>query len=497
MHENWCPNPASRFSVQPSARRVFPDNDYVHAGARLTGNIGEAQVVVGVKEIPLETFQFDTAYIFFSHVIKGQPYNMPMLAKMMERRCTLIDYETICNEQGQRLIFFGRYAGLAGMIDTLWALGQRLRREGITTPLAQIEQAINYASLDDAKAAVRKAGERIASDGLPDGLPPLVIGITGYGNVAGGAREILAELPTREVAPSELASLDDQPSSHCLYQTTFREEHLVEHTSAAATAFDLQDYYDHPENYRSIFEHSLPHLTALVNCIYWDERYPRLVTNDQVRELYAKPESPRLRVIGDISCDIEGAIQCTVKSTEPGDPVYVYNPEDGSTESGVEGHGPVILAVEILPSELPREASEEFSKALAPFMPALAAADFSVPFDELDLPPELKGATIVHRGKLTPGLCSPRGIPREQLIWRARRDRLCLVLPMRRPARISERGRRSGRRTNYRRWELRLPPAIIIFPDLSEPPGSVFSCPTAPATKMAWGLGLGALRLGA
>ncbi len=387
--------------VQPSARRVFPDNEYVHAGARLTGNIFEAQVVVGVKEMPLETFQADTAYIFFSHVIKGQPYNMPMLAKIMERGSTLIDYETICNDDGQRLIFFGRYAGLAGMIDTLWALGQRLRREGIATPLAQIEQAINYSSLDEAKTAVRKAGEKIASNGLPDGLPPLVIGITGYGNVAGGAREILAELPTRDVAPDALKSLDAEPSPHCLYQTTFREEHLVEHTSAA-TAFDLQDYYDHPENYRSIFDRALPHLTTLVNCIYWDERYPRLVTNDQLRELYAHSTPPRLRVIGDISCDIEGAIQCTVKSTEPGDPVYIYNPEDGSTTSGVEGHGPVVLAVEILPSELPREASEEFSKALAPFLPALAAADFTVPFDELDLPPELKRATIVHRGKLTP-----------------------------------------------------------------------------------------------
>jgi len=387
--------------VQPSARRVFPDNEYVHAGARLTGNLAEAQVVIGVKEIPLETFQPETTYIFFSHVIKGQPYNMPMLARMMERGCTLIDYETICDEDGQRLIFFGRYAGLAGMIDTLWALGQRLRREGIVTPLAQIEQAINYASLDDARTAVRDAGEKIASNGLPDGLPPLVIGITGYGNVANGAREILAELPTREVAPDELASLDDQPSPHCLYQTTYREEHLVEHTSGG-TAFDLQDYYDNPENYRSIFEPSLPHLTALVNCVYWDERYPRLVTKDQIRELYAQPEPPRLRVIGDISCDIEGAIECTVKSTEPGDPVYVYNPEDGSVASGVEGRGPVILAVEILPSELPREASEEFSKALAPFLPAVAAADFSVPFDQLDLPPELKRATIVHRGKLTP-----------------------------------------------------------------------------------------------
>ena len=387
--------------VQPSARRVFPDSDYLHAGARLTGDISEAQVVLGVKEMPLEIFQNGVAYVFFSHVIKGQPYNMPMLARILERGSTLIDYETICDEDGRRLIFFGRYAGLAGMIDTLWALGQRIKHEGFTTPLATIEQAINYASLEEAKSAVRRAGEKIASNGLPEGLLPLVIGISGYGNVAGGAREILAELPTREVAPESLGSLSDEPSPHCLYQTTFREEHLVEPVDEGA-AFELQDYYDHPENYRSIFDRHLPHLTALVNCIYWDARYPRLVTIERLRELYAGPEPPRLRIIGDISCDIEGAIECTVKSTEPAAPVYVFDPTDGSISSGVEGRGPVVLAVEILPAELPREASEEFSKALAHFLPMLAETDFSVPFDELDLPPELKRATIVHRGRLTP-----------------------------------------------------------------------------------------------
>ena len=387
--------------VQPSARRVFNDSEYVRAGARLTGNISEAGIVVGVKEIPLEAFQPDTTYLFFSHVIKGQPYNMPMLARIIERGCTLIDYETVCDENGRRLIFFGRYAGLAGMIDTLWALGQRLRREGVVTPLAQIEQALSYPSLDDAKRAIRQAGEKIASRGLPKGVPPLVIGIAGYGNVAVGAREILSELPTREVAPDELESLFDEPSPHCLYQSTFREEHIVE-PAAAGAAFELQDYYDNPENYRPVFERYLPYLTALVNCIYWDARYPRLVTTDGLRALFGGPQPPRLKVIGDLSCDIEGAIQCTVKSTEPADPVYVYDPVDGSTTSGVEGRGPVVLAVEILPAELPREASEEFSKALAHFLPVLAAADFSVPFEALDLPPELKRAVIVHRGRLTP-----------------------------------------------------------------------------------------------
>jgi alpha-aminoadipic semialdehyde synthase len=387
--------------VQPSARRVFPDNEYVRAGAVMSEDLGDSAVVLGVKEIPPELFQPDTAYVFFSHVIKGQPYNMPMLQRMLDLRCTLIDYEKICDQSGQRLIFFGRFAGVAGMIDTLWALGRRLKTEGFTTPLADIEPAHAYDSLHEAKLAIRTAGERIASDGLPDSLLPMTLGIAGYGNVAGGVREILAELPTRDIAPADLGSIIDNPSPRCIYQTTFREEHLVE-PKAAGGAFNLQDYYDHPEEYVPSFEQYLPHLTVLMNCTYWDERYPRLVTKRQLRALWSDDASPRLRLIGDLGCDVEGAIECTLKCTEPSDPVYVYQPQTETIESGVEGNGPVVLAVDILPAELPREASEEFSDALAALLPALARADFNVPFSDLDLPPELLGAVIVHGGKLTP-----------------------------------------------------------------------------------------------
>ena len=386
--------------VQPSARRVFPDNEYVRAGATMAENLSDSKVVLGVKEIPPDLFQPNTAYVFFSHVIKGQPYNMPMLAKMLELGCTLIDYEKICDETGKRLIFFGRFAGLAGMIDSLWALGQRLRREGLPTPLASINQAHEYESLHDAKVAIRKAGERIASEGLPDELIPLTVGIAGYGNVASGVREILSELPTREVKPGNLETAFEDASPHCLYQTTFREEDLVE--TKDGSGFELQDYYGHPEGYSSVFDKFLPKLTVLMNCNYWDERYPRLVTKERLRAMWSGDTLPKLRVIGDLGCDVEGAVECTLKCTEPSDPIYVYDPNDDTISSGVDGSGPVVLAVDILPAELPREASEEFTAALGSFLPALARANFDVPFSELALPPELLGAVIAHRGKLTP-----------------------------------------------------------------------------------------------
>ena len=386
--------------VQPSARRVFPDHDFTRAGAVLTTSLDDANIVLGVKEIPVELIRHGATYLFFSHVIKGQPVNMPMLRRLMELGCTLIDYEKITDDDGRRLVFFGRFAGLAGMIDSLWALGRRLWEEQIRTPLADLLPAYEYEDLDEAKAAIRRAGEKIASHGLPEGVSPLVIGLAGYGNVAKGAREILAELHTREVAPGELERLNDRHSSNCLYQTTFTEEDIVA-PNDPDHRFELQDYYANPEKYRSDFARFLPHLTVLMNCNYWDERYPRLVTIDELRALHREGR-PRLRVIGDLSCDVGGAIECTVKTTEPGNPIYIYDVATGSTGSGFTGNGPVVLAVDILPAELPLESSEEFAKSLAPIIQALASADFSADFEELAVPAEIARAIILHRGKLTP-----------------------------------------------------------------------------------------------
>jgi alpha-aminoadipic semialdehyde synthase len=166
--------------------------------------------------------------------------------------------------------------------------------------------------------------------------------------------------------------------------------------------FELRDYYANPERFESIFETYLPHLTVLVNCIYWDARYPRLVTKDWVHKAWNKDSKPKLKVIGDISCDIEGSIECTTRATEPGDPVYTYLAGDGRVASGWEGEGPVIMAVDTLPSELPREASTSFGEMLMPFVPAIAQADFSASFDHLDLPEPIRRSVIVHRGEFTP-----------------------------------------------------------------------------------------------
>lgn len=384
--------------VQTSPVRRFRDEDYRSAGAAIVDDLKASPIVMGVKEIPPKYFEPGKTYVFFSHTIKGQPANMPMLRRIAELGCTLIDYERIVDDKGRRLVFFGNFAGLAGMIDTLWALGQRLKLEGVETPFLDVRRAFEYRDVQHAKEEIAALGQRIARDGLPEAIQPFICGFAGYGNVSQGAQQIFDLLPGRALSPEELDQAKPGPHVH---KVVFREEHMVEPAQPGA-AFQLQDYYDHPEKYRARFFPYVRHLTALVNCIYWEPKYPRLVTCAQLRELFSGPSRPRLRVIGDITCDIDGSIECTVKATEPGEPVFVYEPRTGQVRDGLVGDGPVILAVDILPCELPVDASTYFGQSLRPLIPALAAADFSRPLAQSGLPPTLQRATIVYRGELTP-----------------------------------------------------------------------------------------------
>ena len=390
--------------VQSSPQRAFEDAEFADAGIPVRADLDDRDLIIGIKEIPADAFRPDNVYLFFAHVIKGQPNNMPMLRRMMAQRSTLVDYERIVDDQNRRLIFFGRHAGLAGMINTLWALGQRASVEGIANPFADIRQARTYPDLEAAKTAIRKAGRAIESDGAPEALHPLVFGFAGYGNVSQGAQELFDLLPHVTVEPEDLAGAADAAcvADNVLVKVVFREKDVVRPRDPNA-AFDLDDYYRFgADRYESRFDDYIDHLSVLINCNYWDSRYPRLLTAAQCRRLWAGEQSPRLRVIGDISCDPDGAVQCTVRPTDPGNPVYVYNPETGDTTDGFAGHGPVVMAVEILPTEIPRESSVDFSRVLSGFIPALIRADYTRPFEDLALPPELKRAMILYHGALTP-----------------------------------------------------------------------------------------------
>jgi alpha-aminoadipic semialdehyde synthase len=387
-----------RFFVQPSSQRVYTDVEYRSAGVEVNEDLGPASVILAIKEIPKHLVLPGKTYVFFAHVIKGQPHNMPMLRRLMELGCSLVDYEKITDDQKRRLIFFGRHAGYAGMIETLRCLGQRLAVSGVSTPLLQVRPAFEYRDLTEAKAHLTALGDEIVRQA---GARRLIFGFSGYGNVSTGAQEVFDCLNPLEVTVADLPAAASAAASPRPVKVVFREEDMVERKEQNIP-FHLQEYYDHPERYAGCFEKYLPHLDVLVNCIYWDARYPRLVTREWARKNYLPGCAPRLKVIGDISCDIRGSIELTLRATEPDHPSYVYLPEEDSARDGVEGNGPVIMAIDNLPCEFPRESSQYFSSVLREMVPTLANVDWRAPFAMLDLPPCLKRAVIVHQGRLTP-----------------------------------------------------------------------------------------------
>ena len=387
-----------QFIIQSSDLRAFSDNEYQKEGAIIQKDLDKADVIFAVKEIPPNLIS-QKIYIFFSHVIKGQKYNMPMLKKIIDEKATLIDYEKIVDSAGRRLIFFGNWAGLSGMNEILWAYGQRmLKIEGIKTPFLNLKHTFEYEDIQEEKRYFKKLSNEIQRDGLEF---PLICGFAGYGNVSKGAQAIYDILPVIEIDPNDLKSFSEKGefSKKHVYKVVFKEEHLVE-PNDPDMKFDLQDYYKYGlEKYHSKFYEYLPYLTIIVNAIFWSNKYPRLIKKEEFKPLVK--EGNRLKLIGDISIDIEGAIEGSLRSTKPDNPVITYDPFTDTATNGFKKNGMPIVAIDNLPCELPRESSSSFSSTLIKYVKDIAKADFSVKFNDLDLPSEIKNAIIVYQGNLT------------------------------------------------------------------------------------------------
>lgn len=386
--------------IQPSKNRIFTDDEYRAAGAEINEDLGKAQTIFAVKEIPIDLFEEGKSYIFFSHTIKGQAYNMDMLRHMRALKVNLFDYERFVDDNNRRLIFFGHYAGLAGMIETLYAYGQKMKMRGYDTPLSKIKQAYAYSSLEEAKRDIAQIGEEIDENGFGEDISPLVVGFAGYGNVSRGAQEIFDLLPYKAISPHILSEMyENFTLDHFnLYKVIFKEEDLVRPQEGP---FDLQDYYNHPEKYESQFEEYVPYLQILVNCIYWTEDYPRLITKEYLKNQTLLRSNLNLKVIGDISCDIDGSIEITHKATMPDTPNFTYFADKDVFEDGIQRLGLTVMAVDNLPCEFSREASTEFSEVLKDYVDNIASQNYEKSFGELDLAGPSAKALILQRGEFT------------------------------------------------------------------------------------------------
>lgn len=382
--------------VQPSEIRIFQEDDYRQAGATIQEDLSGCGFVFGVKEVPVSAIVPGAVHIFFSHTVKAQAYNMEMLQAFIDQKATIVDYELLTDETGKRLVFFGNFAGLAGAVDSLHLLGQKLAARGINSPLQDLRPSLGYKSLQEAKQHIRETGYRLQTEPLPASLGPLTVLVAGYGNVAKGCFEILDCLPVDYVDPAGLPGLLENSRTDRIYVSVLKEEHLVK--QKASGGFDLAEYFKHPDRYESIMDPLVGYAHLFLNAIYWTPACPTFLTRKRVRELYQQGNEHPL-VVGDITCDIEGSVEFTVKATNPGKPTFRWLPLEDKVIDDDGPEGVTILAVDTLPCEFPADSSDFFCAQLETVMGRILdmnPADPGICSDGL-----LTRSMICHSGRLT------------------------------------------------------------------------------------------------
>jgi len=393
--------------VQPSSLRIFDNEAYADAGATVKEDLSDADCILAVKEVPEELLIGNKTYMFFSHTIKAQHKNMPMLDTILAKNIRLIDYERIVNSAGQRLVRFGRYAGIAGMIDCLRALGNRLLFLKHSTPFLHLGYTHMYANLEAAKQAVSAIGEEILLKGVPKDLSPMIFVFTGgEGSCSKGAREIFELLPHKYVTPEELPALMKSKEPGHRFRVygckVGSADYMV--PKDKNQKYNRAEYYANPENYECNFASKIaPYASVIVNNTYWDEQFPRLIDRNQMKELWRKRSKGRLLAIADISCDVNGSIESMAKTSNIDEPVFVFDPATNKTSESIDSPGVLFLAVDNLPTELPKEASCYFGDLLMPYLPAIVNSDKDIPYPEMEkqLPPEVYPAVVTANGSLT------------------------------------------------------------------------------------------------
>ncbi|KAF0400949.1 alpha-aminoadipic semialdehyde synthase [Gigaspora margarita] len=382
--------------VQPCNKRIFNNNKFINAGAIVQEDISNADVILGIKEVPTKYLIPNKTYMFFSHTHKGQLYNMPMLQDILDKKIRLIDYELMTDAQKRRLVLFGTHAGYAGMIDGLHGLGRRLLGLGYNTPFMHIAMSHTYKSLDSAKSAVKDIGVTIADEGLPNDFSPMTFVFTGTGNVSNGVQDIFKCLPHEYVQVKDLeecAMTSHKFSSHKVYGCQVHLQDYLIRTDTGKFG-TKRDYYENPQCYNSLFHTKIaPYTSMLIHGSYWDSRFPRLITKEQLCEIQKNSNNRRLLCVADISCDIEGALEFLSHSTTIDDPFFYFDAVKNEEHKKDEGEGTQIMAVDILPTEIPLESSEHFSRSLYPFIKDLVNGT-------IDNNPVLSNATIAKDGRL-------------------------------------------------------------------------------------------------
>jgi saccharopine dehydrogenase (NAD+, L-lysine-forming) len=357
--------PSVEFFVQPSDSRCYTDEEYNYLDIPLKEDMGECDILLGVKEVDKRTFLPGKTYMFFAHVVKKQPYNREMFREIVARKIRLIDFEYLTTGKGKRVVAFGRHAGIVGAYNAL-------RARGINTNRFRLKPAYQCRDLDEVWAGLRLIS-------LKPGLKVLV---TGEGRVSHGALETLGVCDLVQVEPGEYLSRDFDVPVVC----NIGPEFYVKHKKGLP--FDFNHFVKKPEEYDSDFLRFTKVTDILITGHYWDPASPVFFTKEDMKD-----SGFRISVIADISCDINGPIPSTLRSSTIADPFYDYNPESESEERPFSRPSNIaVMAVDNLPGELPRDASQAFGDQLI----RNVMQDLVAGFDSQ----MIRRATITENGKL-------------------------------------------------------------------------------------------------
>ncbi|CAL4103454.1 unnamed protein product, partial [Meganyctiphanes norvegica] len=389
--------------VQPSNRRAYPMQAYQNVGAVIQEDITEASLVIGVKQVPVDQLVANKTYAFFSHTIKAQESNMDLLDALLEKNIRLVDYEKMMDATGQRVVAFGKYAGVAGMIDILNGLGLRLLALGHHTPFMHIGPAHNYRNTEMARQVIRDAGYEIALGMMPKSIGPLTFIFTGSGNVSQGAQEIFQCLPFEYVTVDALKRVSEHGTMNKLYACEVsRQDHLVRRDGQK---YDAVEYEEHPERYVSTFAHRIaPYASVIVNGIYWAVNSPKLLTIPDAKYLLQPQYSPwlatsvgspglphRMLAMCDISADPGGSIEFMGECTTIDSPFCLYDADQNKDTNSFKGPGVLVCSIDNMPTQLPREATDFFGSLLIPYMYDMLQSDATKPFEDQNFTQEIQG----------------------------------------------------------------------------------------------------------
>jgi len=350
--------------VQPSPIRRFVDSQYSDLGVVMQEDLADCDVIIGVKEVPEKDLIANKTYFYFSHTIKEQPYNRSLLLKMLSLNIRMIDYETLTNANGKRLIGFGRYAGIVGCYNGFLAQGKRTR------------------SYDLKPANLCEDRKEMESELTKIKLEPIKIVLTGSGRVGNGILELINLIGINEVSKEQFLNESFDQAVYVQLNT------LDYNIRIDGSASSKSDFYANPHLYKSDFLKYANVAEMFIAGHYYSADSPYLFTREQ-----AKLSSFNIKTVADVSCDIDGPVACTIAPSTIANPIYGYNPLTELIDDITKPDVITVMAVDNLPCELPKDASEDFgAEMIKHILPCLLTED---PTNIIER------ATICENGKLT------------------------------------------------------------------------------------------------